>query len=163
MARQRGGGRTPARSAPSRPTAAPARSAAPPRPQQTRAASTTAQPPAAGQQQAQGGGSGLFGQMASTAAGVAVGSTIGHAMSGFFGGGSSQAAESQPSDGAMASQAGDNTYQSSAYGAAAGGCEDSAKAFTRCLDENTGNQHQMSICSFYLDQLKACQSAASQY
>lgn len=39
-------------------------------------------------------------------------------------------------------------------------CEIDARNFTRCLDENQGN---MQICGWYLEQLKACQQAASQY
>jgi len=65
MPRSRGGA-GPSRSAPSRPVAAPARPAAPP--QQQRAASTAAHPPMQQQAPAQSQGSGLFGQMASTAA-----------------------------------------------------------------------------------------------
>lgn len=64
--------RGPARSAPSRPTAAPAPRPAAPQQQQTRPASTAAHPPQQQQAppQAQQGsqGPGLFGQMASTAA-----------------------------------------------------------------------------------------------
>ena len=75
MPRRSGGG---ARSAPSRPSIAPSRST----PQQQRPSSTAAHPPATQQQQKAGQATGqqspgLFGQMASTAAGVAVGSSIG--------------------------------------------------------------------------------------
>ncbi|KAL8772040.1 MAG: hypothetical protein Q9209_002706 [Squamulea sp. 1 TL-2023] len=151
------------RSAPARPAVAPKRPAAPTQQQPKRPSSTTAYPPAtaqkpgaqAGQQQS----SGLFGQMASTAAGVAVGSSIGHAIGGFFGGGSSSAAaESQQADNGMAAQANDSGYQNDSWGARS--CETDAKNFTKCLDENGGN---MQICGWYLDQLKACQSTASNY
>lgn len=77
--------------------------------------------------------------------GVAVGSTIGHALGGMFGGSSSQAAEAQPADGAQNNQA----YQSTNF---ANGCDESAKAFTRCLEENKG-EYQMNVCGWYLDQL----------
>lgn len=93
--------------------------------------------------------------MASTAAGVAVGSSIGHAIGGFFGGGSSQPAEQD--SGAVASQ-GQQADSPNSWGPRS--CEVDAKQFTKCLDENQGN---MQICSWYLEQLKACQSAASQY
>ncbi|MCJ1299112.1 hypothetical protein MMC08_001903 [Hypocenomyce scalaris] len=162
MPRQRRGSAAPARSAPTRPTAAPARpNVTPPQPPSrgaaTAAAPTTQKPQAPGQQSS--GGSGLFGQMASTAAGVAVGSSIGHALGGFFGGGSSSSApaETQQADNAVASQAQDGTYQNN-WGARS--CEQDAKSFTQCLDQNQGN---MQICGWYLEQLKACQSAASQY
>ncbi|KUJ07283.1 uncharacterized protein LY89DRAFT_702421 [Mollisia scopiformis] len=146
--------------APSRPVA-PAR----PAPQQTRPATTAAyppakqapHPPAAPAQQQQGSaGPGLFGQMASTAAGVAVGSSIGHAIGGFFGGGSSAPAEQAPQDNSVAAQG--NQAQNNNWGARS--CDADAKQFTKCMDDNQGN---MQICSWYLEQLKACQNAASQY
>jgi len=164
MARQRRGAATPARSAPARPTAAPARpNVTPPQPQ-NRSASSVAHPPAsaqAPQAPAQAGsGPGLFGQMASTAAGVAVGSSIGHAIGGFFGGGSSSTAppETQQADSSVATRDANGAYQSSSWGPRS--CEADAKSFTQCLDQNQGN---MQICGWYLEQLKACQSAASQY
>lgn len=79
-----------------------------------------------------------------------MGSSIGHAIGGFFGGGSSQPAEAA-SDSAVQSQAQDgNVYESTSYGR---NCETDAKAFTRCLDENKGSDYQMSICGWYLEQL----------
>ncbi|KAI9885390.1 MAG: hypothetical protein M1823_002817 [Watsoniomyces obsoletus] len=162
----------PARSAPVRPTVAPQ-----PRPamapQQNRQATTLAAPrqqsgpPATtGTQQGQTSqGPGLFGQMASTAAGVAVGSSIGHAIGGFFGGGGSSAAApaettnstaatTSPQDGMYSSANSTNTW------GGAGNCEMDAKQFTKCMDEQQGN---MQICGWYLEQLKACQQAAKQY
>ncbi|KAF2103955.1 hypothetical protein NA57DRAFT_70167 [Rhizodiscina lignyota] len=139
-----------------RPMAAPARpSAPPPAPQQSRSASTAAHPPATAQQHPpaaqQSQGPGLFGQMASTAAGVAVGSTIGHALGGLFSGGSSAPAEQAQADAA--------TAQSSSYQAPRA-CENDVNAFRKCMDDNQGS---LTICGWYLDQLKACQAAASQY
>jgi len=156
--RSMGGGR-----APSRPTVAPSRPAV--APQQTRPATTSAHPPATQQQHAappapapvQSQGPGLFGQMASTAAGVAVGSSIGHAIGGFFGGGGSAPAEAQAAP-VQAQAAEASNGQSNSWGPRS--CEVDAKQFTKCLDENQGN---MQICGWYLEQLKACQSAASQY
>ncbi|KAL9088296.1 MAG: hypothetical protein Q9165_006220 [Trypethelium subeluteriae] len=103
-------------------------------------------------------GSGLFGQMASTAAGVAVGSSIGHAIGGFFGGGSSQApAEQQQQEQAPASyDNGQYAYTQQAPAA----CENDVRSFRKCMDEQNGN---MSICGWYLDQLKACQAASREY
>lgn len=75
-----------------------------------------------------------------------MGSSIGHAIGGFFGGGSQPAAEQQQDNGAVSSQ-GQNA-QSSNWGARS--CETDAKQFTKCLDENQGN---MQICSWYLEQL----------
>lgn len=71
--------------------------------------------------------------------GVAVGSSIGHAIGGFFGGGSSAPAE-QPQQ----AQA-----QAQEYTQRTGNCEDQAKMFTKCMDDNSGN---MQICGWYLDQ-----------
>lgn len=120
---------------------APARTAPPPPP----AAATHA--PA---QQRQPG---LFAQMASTAAGVAVGSAVGHTIangvSSVFGG------SSAPVEAAPQQQVAQAQSQSQA-----GPCEVDARNFTRCLDENNGN---MQICDWYLQQLKACQQAAGSY
>ncbi|KAI9779856.1 MAG: hypothetical protein M1839_007169 [Geoglossum umbratile] len=145
MPRQRRG------SAPSRPKAPLARpNVTPPQPP-SRASSMAAYPPATtnqplppAQTQAQPRSPGLFGQMASTAAGVAVGSSIGHAIGGFFGGGSTPTEAQQ----ANASPA---TTQEGSYNNNWGrSCETDAKQFTKCLDENQGN---MQICGWYLEQL----------
>ncbi|KAF1975584.1 hypothetical protein BU23DRAFT_552510 [Bimuria novae-zelandiae CBS 107.79] len=157
MPRQRGG------SAPRRPTAAPARPAAPaPAPANARHSSTAAAPPAAQQAPPQqhapapqaSQGPGLFGQMASTAAGVAVGSSIGHAIGGFFGGGSAPA-EAAPQNTDFAQQ-----HSQAQQNQPTGPCAGDIKTFNNCMTENNGN---LSICGWYLDQLKACQQAASQY
>ncbi|EAT91795.1 hypothetical protein HBI56_010610 [Parastagonospora nodorum] len=152
MARQRGG------SAPRRPTAPVAKPATTP---QARPASTAAAPPApAPVQQAQAPtpqGPGLFGQMASTAAGVAVGSSIGHAVGGFFSGGGSS---SEPA--AASPQATDfsQQHQSATQMQSTGACGTDVNNFRKCMDENQGS---LTICGWYLDQLKACQAAAGQY
>ncbi|KAL5337570.1 hypothetical protein BJX70DRAFT_399544 [Aspergillus crustosus] len=170
MPRQRRGvapAATPARSAPSRPTAPaqPARSSYGQQQQQPH--STAAAPPTAAQAPAtpvqQSAGPGLFGQMASTAAGVAVGSSIGHAIGGFFsGGGSSAPAEAQQAPPAQAQHLDNGLWQSSANNSAweSPACDTDARNFRKCMDDNQGN---MSICGWYLDQLKACQAAAKPY
>lgn len=100
---------------------------------------------------------GLFGQMASTAAGVAVGSTIGHTLgagiTGLFGGSSQQVEPMQQQQ--LATQQQQSTYQEQAKH-----CDADAVNFTRCLEDNSGN---MQICDYYLQQLKACQEAARPY
>lgn len=84
--------------------------------------------------------------------GVAVGSSIGHALGGMFGGGSSQAVEAQPQD---------STYAiSGQQQQGSGACDMDARNFTSCMTEHNGN---MQVCSWYLEQLKACQQASSQY
>ena len=66
----------------------------------------------------------------------------GHAISGMFGGGSSQA--EQQADPLLQSQANDQQLARS--------CDYDAKALTKCLDENKG-EYSMSICNYYLEQL----------
>ncbi len=97
--------------------------------------------------------------------GVAVGSSIGHAIGGFFGGGSSSAPveqAQQPTDAyAHTGNAMDNRlYSQSSSTEAAGPCASDIKSFTDCMNQNQGN---MTICGWYLEQLKACQQAARQY
>ncbi|KAF9432997.1 hypothetical protein BGZ76_010023 [Entomortierella beljakovae] len=111
---------------------------------------------------------GMFAQMATTAAGVAVGSAVGHTIgagltSMFSGSGSSEAAEpqQQQQSAPQYQQYQQPMYQNAAIPAATGAsCETDAKAFTKCLEAN-GND--MSACQWYLEQLKACQSMSSQY
>ncbi|KAI1334713.1 hypothetical protein F5Y15DRAFT_284101 [Xylariaceae sp. FL0016] len=143
--------------APARPTV-PAKAATP---QQQRPATTYApaqgasqpHPPAQAAAPQASQGPGLFGQMASTAAGVAVGSSIGHAIGGLFsGGGSSEAAAPQQTN-AAPMQHEQNQYSNN-------NCAGAAESFTKCMDDHSGN---MSICNWYLEQLKACQAAAKQY
>lgn len=99
---------------------------------------------------------GLFANMASTAAGVAVGSAVGHTLgaglTSLFGGSSAPAAvEQQQVVPASSSSTASEGIKS---------CEVDARAFTKCLDDNSGN---MQICDWYLQQLKSCQEAARQY
>lgn len=95
---------------------------------------------------------GMFAQMATTAAGVAVGSAVGHTLgaglTSMFSG-SSAPAEVQ--------QAAAVQQQQPAAGAR---CEADARNFTRCLEDSDGNYQ---ACDFYLQQLKACQQAAAPY
>lgn len=79
-----------------------------------------------------------------------------------FGGGSSAPAEPQQAAPAE-SQAMDNgLYQSSATQSSweNAPCASNVRDFRNCMDENQGN---MSICGWYMDQLKACQAAAKPY
>lgn len=100
--------------------------------------------------------------MASTAAGVAVGSAVGHTMangvSSMFGGGSSSEPQQQQQE-----EAYPQSYQQQPMAAQTqngASCEADAKAFTQCL-EATNND--MSACKWYFDALKQCQQMASQY
>ncbi|KAJ7269828.1 hypothetical protein C8J57DRAFT_1323611 [Mycena rebaudengoi] len=81
---------------------------------------------------------GIMAQMAATAGSVAIGSTIGHGLSNMlFGGGGAPAQNQQSSN--MS-------------------CEIPAKDFTLCLEKA-----DMASCTYYLEQLKACQAAAAPY
>ncbi|CAI9634584.1 hypothetical protein GT037_004182 [Alternaria burnsii] len=165
MPRQRSGTAPPRR--PQVPAAKQATTA--PAPASSRPHSTAAAPPRAPasahappQQQAQAPtpqGPGLFGQMASTAAGVAVGSSIGHAVGGWFGGGSSAPAEASPQNTEFSAQH-QPANAASAQMAQSGPCANDVQSFRKCMDENQGS---LTICGWYLDQLKACQAAAGQY
>ncbi|KAK0547647.1 hypothetical protein OC845_003976 [Tilletia horrida] len=107
-------------------------------------------------------GPGLFANMASTAAGVAVGSSIGHGISGMlFGGGGRAEAPVDQQQAQSQYPAYDQAAQQGAYQqTTATTCEAQAKDFTRCL-EASGNDFQ--ACSYYLEALKACQQAARPY
>ena len=89
--------------------------------------------------------------------GVAVGSSIGHAVGGWFSGGSSAPAEASPTSTEFQQAHQVNTTGQQAQ---AGPCAENVTSFRRCMDENQGS---LSICGWYLDQLKACQAAAGQY
>ena len=95
--------------------------------------------------------------MASTAAGVAVGSTIGHALGGMFTG-SSAPAEAQQQQPVYNQQYDNNAASQTSYGNPA--CEGDASSLRNCLKENQGN---MQVCGYFLEQLKSCQSMSSQY
>ncbi|QPG73922.1 hypothetical protein FOA43_001237 [Brettanomyces nanus] len=110
---------------------------------------------------------GLFGQMASTAAGVAVGSALGHTigagLTGLFG----NRSESQDPDTmdqqspATSGQAQDltasQTFQSEAESRP---CEMDAKNLARCLEDSNGDYH---ACDYYMQMLKSCKSAAKEF
>lgn len=96
--------------------------------------------------------------MASTAAGVAVGSTIGHTLgagiSGMFGGGSRQP-EPQAAAPPM-----DYQQQQQQMQMRPNACETDQKAFMRCLESNAND---ISACQFYLDMLKQCEQTSKNY
>jgi hypothetical protein len=139
----------PRQSRSSRPAPAPARPAAPPQSRGAHTAALPAQhnpahapsPPAAAQ--AQGKQPGMFAQMAATAGSVAVGSTIGHGISNMLFGGGGGTQEAPPVQQQQEFQSGIS-------------CEVQAKEFTKCLEKA-----DLPSCSWYLEQLKACQAAAA--
>ena len=154
------GSRSTHTSAPARSAAVPAISRAPSAPAPTASAPTAAShPPVTAQPQQPG----MFAQMASTAAGVAVGSSIGHVIgagiTGLFGGSSSSPAPVEQQQQQQVAPA--NTYAASPFESESNkACDLDARNFTKCLDENNGN---MQICDWYLQQLKACQAASKAF
>ncbi|KAJ1667941.1 hypothetical protein IW140_003474 [Coemansia sp. RSA 1813] len=103
---------------------------------------------------------GLLAQMATTAAGVAIGSAAGHglanAASSMFGGGSEGTAQPQQQQQQPIQPAAYD--QSTGFQQPARNCDVDAKSFTRCL-ESTNND--MTACQYYLDALKSCQAFVS--
>jgi hypothetical protein len=89
--------------------------------------------------------------------GVAVGSSIGHAIGGFFSGGSSSAPQ-ETTQQAVANGDAQAAYSSNYNPPRV--CENQVFQFRSCMDQNQGD---LNVCGWYLDQLKACQQAASQY
>ncbi|QRV75837.1 hypothetical protein RhiJN_03852 [Ceratobasidium sp. AG-Ba] len=125
---------------------------------QTRSASTAAYPaqaPPAYANQAQARTQerppGLLAQMAATAGSVAVGSTVGHGISSMLFGGRSEA----PPPAEYQQPVQQQQYQPQNSGIS---CDFQAQQFTKCLE--TGD---VQSCSWYLEQLKACQAAARPY
>jgi len=113
-------------------------------------ASSVAQPAPAAPQQP-----GLFGQMASTAAGVAIGSTVGHAVSGALfgghGGGSEQTAYQQ--DAAPAPYQG---YDQPTSGQQMQGpCQFEMQQFIECAQ----NQRDITLCQGFNEALRQCKLA----
>ncbi|KAJ7185660.1 hypothetical protein C8R46DRAFT_1061361 [Mycena filopes] len=88
---------------------------------------------------------GMMAQMAATAGSVAIGSTIGHGLSNMLFGSSQPAEQAPPAQQQQQQQQAMN-------------CEIPAKDFTLCLEKA-----DMQSCSYYLEQLKACQAAAAPY
>ncbi|KAF9180016.1 Coiled-coil-helix-coiled-coil-helix domain-containing protein 2 [Haplosporangium sp. Z 767] len=146
----------PTRQAP--PPPAPTRAAPPPQQMTAPPAQPTAMAQPAPQQP------GMFAQMATTAAGVAVGSAVGHTIgagiTSMFGGSGSSEAAPEPQQQQSVPQYQQPMYNAAVPASAAVSCETDAKAFTKCLEAN-GND--MSACQWYLEQLKACQSMSAQY
>jgi hypothetical protein len=100
--------------------------------------------------------------VATTAAGVAVGSAVGHTMaagvSSLFSGSGSSEEQHQPQQQQQYQQPPQQVYQQQQPGAVS--CEADAQAFTKCLQ---ANNNDVTACQWYLDSLKACQQMAANY
>lgn len=90
--------------------------------------------------------------VAATAAGVAIGSSAGHAIGSLFMGGRKE--NDQPVEQSIQQQ------PSQAATPVDVPCEKDANAFARCLEDNTTD---ISACQTYLEQLKSCRQMAQQY
>ncbi|CAG4955934.1 unnamed protein product [Colias eurytheme] len=94
----------------------------------------------------------MFGQMAATAGGVAVGSAVGHmagsALTGMFSGGSSEPAQQQA---AQPPQATYQQYQGQAQ-QPQGPCAWEIKQFIECAQQ----QHDLSLCEGFNEALRQC-------
>ncbi|KAJ2476304.1 hypothetical protein IWW56_004993 [Coemansia sp. RSA 2131] len=99
----------------------------------------------------------MFAQMATTAAGVAVGSAVGHTLangvSSLFGSGSSEVAQPQQQQYAQTTQQPAYNNQSNEM------CKSSSDDFMKCLNAT----NDVSQCQFYLDQLNSCRSAMKNF
>ncbi|KAI8077876.1 uncharacterized protein BX664DRAFT_343714 [Halteromyces radiatus] len=141
------------------PRQAPTQQQAPPAQPQHQMAPSHAAPPAVPQPAAPQQ-PGLFAQMATTAAGVAVGHAAGSAITAGVGslfGGSS---ESQPQEQVPPQQQYQQQQQYQAPPPQASACDADAKAFARCLEDSSND---ISACQWYLDQLKSCREMAQHY
>ncbi|RHZ45858.1 hypothetical protein Glove_645g12 [Diversispora epigaea] len=110
---------------------------------------------------------GFLGQVASTAAGVAIGSTISRGVSSLFSGSNEEG--STDSGGAplpaqerippqsLYNDNNDSPFQSDDFGN--NGCQTNARDLVKCLEQNNND---INVCQWYLDSLKACQQMASQ-
>uniref|UniRef100_A0A0K0D4D2 CHCH domain-containing protein n=1 Tax=Angiostrongylus cantonensis TaxID=6313 RepID=A0A0K0D4D2_ANGCA len=92
-------------------------------------------------------GPGLFGQMAATAGGVAIGSAVGHAVGNMMMGGGSSTPESAPAQ--TVAPAAD--HQPQAY---AQPCEFEWRQFIEC----TQNQSDVSLCNGFNEAFKQCKA-----
>lgn len=104
-------------------------------------------------------GPGLFGQMASTAAGVAVGSAVGHTigagLTGLFGGSrSEQPVQQEAAPAEAAAPAATQTDPAEKP------CAFDAQNLARCLEDSDGD---ITACDYYMQMLKSCKAASKEY
>lgn len=97
-------------------------------------------------------GPGLLGQMAATAGGVAIGHTMGHAITGMFSGGSDK--EVAPAAAAVAPAPG--AYQQASQPAEqSGACAFEIKQFLQCAN----TQSDLSLCAGFNEAIRQCKEA----
>lgn len=95
-------------------------------------------------------GPSMMGGILQTAAGVAIGSAAGHAITGMFSGGSSNEAQAQPQAPAQHQQ-----YQSPVDQSQGGACAWEIKQFLQCTEQ----QSDISLCQGFNEAMKQCKSA----
>lgn len=108
---------------------------------------TPAPPAAVAAPAAPSQGSGLLGQMAATAGGVAIGHTVGHAITGMFSGGSGGSEVAQAAPAAPAQQAvPQHSYEPN------GPCAWEVKQFLDCA----GNNADITLCQGFNEAMQQC-------
>lgn len=95
--------------------------------------------------------SGMMANIASTAAGVAIGSVAGHAITGMFSGGSSDAAHQDQAPAAQAAPA----PISSSDQSQSGPCAWEIKQFLQCAQQ----QSDLSLCDGFNEAIRQCKSS----
>ncbi|KAF7990389.1 hypothetical protein HCN44_000194 [Aphidius gifuensis] len=98
---------------------------------------------------------GIMGQMMATAGGVAIGHTIGHAVTGLFSGGSSEAAAPAP---AAAAAAPVQQYAESQPGQSSGVCSYEIQQFLQCAQ----NQTDLTLCEGFNEAIRQCKMSNGQ-
>lgn len=94
-----------------------------------------------------------MGQMAATAGGVAIGHTMGHALTGMLFGDKKEAAEASPAAASGSSQSlYDDQPQQSQQG---GACAWEIKQFLQCAQ----NQSDLTLCDGFNEAIRQCKSA----
>lgn len=98
-------------------------------------------------------GPGIMGQMVATAGGVAIGHTMGHALTGMLFGDKKEGAEAAPAAaaGSSHSQFDDQPQQSQSGGA----CAWEIKQFLQCAQ----NQSDLTLCDGFNEAIRQCKSA----
>lgn len=98
----------------------------------------------------------LLGQMAATAGGVAIGHTVGHAVTSLFSGGSSEQPQAVAPAAAPAQPAAAPVQSAPASG---GACAWEVKQFLECAQ----NQSDLTLCEGFNEALRQCKSANNMF
>ncbi len=94
----------------------------------------------------------MFKQMAATAGGVAVGSAVGHALTGMFSGNGNQQQPQQQQQMDQGNQQMGGGYSQQRQNEAAGSCAWEIKQFIQCAQ----NQSDLSLCEGFNEALRQC-------